>query len=107
MESLFDFDRIAELLSSGRFRMHFDAMHAVTGPYASEILERRLGATSGTVVNGHPLPDFGGLHPDPNLINAPNCADDERLGAPDLGAASDGDGDRNMILGADLRQSVR
>ena len=103
MESLFDFDRIAELLSSGRFRIHFDAMHAVTGPYAREILERRLGAISGTVVNGHPLPDFGGLHPDPNLTNAHDLVQTMNgLGAPDLGAASDGDGDRNMILGANF-----
>jgi phosphoglucomutase len=101
MESLFDFDRISTLLSSGRFRMCFDAMNAVTGPYAHAILERRLGAPGGTVVNGRPLEDFGGLHPDPNLI----CARDlvqtmNGPNAPDLGAASDGDGDRNMVLGA-------
>jgi phosphoglucomutase len=101
MESLFDFDVLRERLASGRFRMRFDAMHAVTGPYATEILERRLGAPAGTVMNGEPLPDFGGGHPDPNLTYAPelvalmNDAD-----APDFGAASDGDGDRNMILGA-------
>ena len=103
MEQLFDFDRISRLLRSGRFRMRFDAMHAVTGPYAHDILERRLGAPIGTVVNGQPLPDFGGLHPDPNLVNAQalvrvmNGPD-----APDFGAASDGDGDRNMILGANI-----
>jgi len=103
MESLFDFDRISELLSSGRFRMRFDAMHAVTGPYAHEILERRLGARVGTVVNGRPLPDFGGQHPDPNLIYAHDLVQAMNgPGAPDLGAASDGDGDRHMILGANF-----
>jgi phosphoglucomutase len=100
MESLFDFDRMASLLRSGKFRLRFDAMNAVTGPYAREILERRLGAPTGTVVNGRPLPDFGGLHPDPNLSNARELvAIMNAPGAPDLGAASDGDGDRNMILG--------
>jgi phosphoglucomutase len=100
MESLFDFDRISELLSGGRFRMRFDAMNAVTGPYAREILERRLGAPVGTVVNGRPLPDFGGLHPDPNLANAHDLVRAmSGPDAPELGAASDGDGDRNMILG--------
>ncbi len=103
MESLFDFGRIAKLLSSGRFRMCFDAMNAVTGPYAHEILERRLGAPIGTVINGQPLPDFGGRHPDPSPANAVELL---RLmnGAvpPDFGAASDGDGDRNMILGANF-----
>jgi phosphoglucomutase len=99
MERLFDFGAIRRLLASG-FRVRFDAMHAVTGPYATEILERRLGAPAGTVVNGTPLPDFGGGHPDPNLTYAPDLvaelwSDD----APDFGAASDGDGDRNMILG--------
>ncbi len=104
MERLFDFGAIRALLTSAAggtpFRMRFDAMHAVTGPYAVEILERRLGAPAGTVVNGVPLPDFGGGHPDPNLTYAPELVaelwgDD----APDFGAASDGDGDRNMILG--------
>ena len=100
MESIFDFDRISALLSSGRFRMCFDAMNAVTGPYAHEILERRLGAPSGTVVNGTPLPDFGGLHPDPSLANARDLAQTMNGSKPpDLGAAADGDGDRNMILG--------
>jgi phosphoglucomutase len=101
METLFDFDRIAALLGSG-FSVRFDAMHAVTGPYAHDILERRLGAPAGSVVNGTPLPDFGGGHPDPN----PEYAGDLYAamfapGAPDFGAASDGDGDRNMILGRD------
>jgi phosphoglucomutase len=100
MESIFDFDALREMLSGGRFRMCFDAMHAVTGPYAREILERRLGAPEGTVMNGTPLPDFGGGHPDPNLTYAPELVD-MMFGAdaPDFGAASDGDGDRNMILG--------
>jgi phosphoglucomutase len=103
MEQLFDFDRISALLSGGRFRMRFDAMHAVTGPYAHEIFERRLGAPVGTVVNGRPLPDFGGLHPDPNLANAHELVRTMNgPGAPDFGAASDGDGDRNMILGANV-----
>jgi len=100
MRSLFDFDRIGALLSSGRFRMRFDAMNAVTGPYAHELLERQLGAPAGTVVNGTPLADFGGLHPDPNLANARELVGAMNgQGAPDLGAASDGDGDRNMVLG--------
>ena len=100
METLFDFDALRALLSGGTFRMRFDAMHAVTGPYAREILERRLGAPAGTVINGEPLPDFGGGHPDPNLTYAPELVA-EMFGddAPDFGAASDGDGDRNMILG--------
>ncbi|RYG90746.1 alpha-D-glucose phosphate-specific phosphoglucomutase [Loktanella sp. IMCC34160] len=99
MESLFDFGAIRALFAGG-FRMRFDAMHAVTGPYATEILERRLGAAPGTVVNGTPLPDFGGGHPDPNPIWAKDLMD-AMMGpdAPDFGAASDGDGDRNMIVG--------
>ncbi|MBK8537818.1 MAG: alpha-D-glucose phosphate-specific phosphoglucomutase [Candidatus Competibacteraceae bacterium] len=99
MEQLFDFDQIRALFQSG-FRMRFDAMHAVTGPYAHEILEHRLGAPAGTVVNGVPLEDFGHGHPDPNLVYAKELAD-YLFGpdAPDFGAASDGDGDRNMVLG--------
>ena len=99
MESLFDFNAIRVLFASG-FRMRFDAMHAITGPYAHEILEQRLGAARGTVFNGTPLPDFGGGHPDPNLTYAHDLVA-EMFGeaAPDFGAASDGDGDRNMILG--------
>ena len=99
MESLFDFAAIRRMIAGG-FRLRFDAMHAVTGPYAREILERRLGAPAGTVVNAEPLPDFGGGHPDPNLTYAPELVA-ELFGdhAPDFGAASDGDGDRNMILG--------
>jgi phosphoglucomutase len=99
MESLFDFDAIREKFKSG-FRMAFDAMHAVTGPYAKEILEKRLGAPDGTARNFVPLPDFGGHHPDPNLVHA-KALYDEMMGAdaPDFGAASDGDGDRNLIIG--------
>lgn len=99
MAELFDFDAIAALFAGG-FRMCFDAMHAVTGPYARAILEDTLGAPKGTVINGTPLPDFGKGHPDPNPIWA-----HELMGimtgedAPDFGAASDGDGDRNMIVG--------
>ncbi|MEM9854366.1 MAG: alpha-D-glucose phosphate-specific phosphoglucomutase [Pseudomonadota bacterium] len=99
MEELFDFNAICGLFANG-FRVRFDAMHAVTGPYAREILENRLDAPLGTVVNGSPSEDFGGGHPDPNpiwakdLMTAMYAAD-----APDFGAASDGDGDRNMIVG--------
>jgi phosphoglucomutase len=100
MERLFDFNAIRSLLARGRFKVRFDAMHAVTGPYAHEILERRLGAPNGTVMNGDPLPDFGGGHPDPNLTYAHDLVEIMRgKNAPDFGAASDGDGDRNMILG--------
>ncbi len=100
MEQLFDFDRIKALFESGMFTMAFDAMHAVTGPYAKEILERRLGAEPDTVMNGVPLVDFGGHHPDPNLAHAKQLVEKmNSASAPDLGAASDGDGDRNMILG--------
>ena len=99
MESLFDFGAIRELLA-GDFGLCFDAMHAVTGPYAKEILERRLGAAAGSVINGVPLEDFGGGHPDPNLTYAHELVEIMyAVDAPDLGAASDGDGDRNMILG--------
>lgn len=99
MESLFDFAAIRAMFAGG-FRMSFDAMSAVTGPYATEILEGRLGAAAGTVRNGTPLPDFGGHHPDPNLVHAKDLYD-EMMGkdAPDFGAASDGDGDRNLIIG--------
>ncbi len=99
METLFDFEAIRQLLASG-FRLRFDAMHAVTGPYARAILVDRLGAPSSAVMNADPLPDFGGGHPDPNLTYAHDLVEimfgDD---APDFGAASDGDGDRNMILG--------
>ena len=101
LESLFDFERIANLLKRPEFRMRFDAMHAVNGPYAKAILEERLGAPAGTVVNGKPLPDFGGGHPDPNPVYAAELVaamSDPALGLS-CGAASDGDGDRNMIVG--------
>lgn len=99
MESLFDFPKIRALFASG-FRMRFDAMHAVTGPYATAILEGTLGAAKGTVIHGVPSPDFGKGHPDPNPVWA-KVLMDEMYGdnAPDFGAASDGDGDRNMIVG--------
>jgi phosphoglucomutase len=99
MESLFDFDAIAAMFRDG-FRMRMDSMCAVTGPYAKAILEGRLGAAPGTVVHEVPLPDFGGMHPDPNPVWAKDLMD-EMFGAeaPDFGAASDGDGDRNMIVG--------
>jgi phosphoglucomutase len=99
MEQLFDFDAIKGLFAGG-FTMRFDAMHAVTGPYATEILENRLGAAQGTVANGVPSPDFGKGHPDPNPIWAKELMD-LMMGdaSPDFGAASDGDGDRNMIVG--------
>lgn len=99
MESLFDFAAIRAAVAGG-FTMRFDAMHAVTGPYAREILEGRLGFAPGTVVNGVPLEDFGGHHPDPNMVHA-HALFETMLGpdAPDFGAASDGDGDRNLIVG--------
>ncbi|RBP01253.1 phosphoglucomutase [Roseiarcus fermentans] len=99
MTTLFDFGAIRALFASG-FRMRFDAMHAVTGPYAHAIFEGALGAGAGTVVNGTPLPDFGGHHPDPNLTYARDLYDLMMSPqAPDFGAASDGDGDRNLIIG--------
>jgi phosphoglucomutase len=102
MEQLIDFEAIAALFRSG-FRMQFDALSAITGPYAKAILEGRLGAPAGTVVNGEPKPDFGGHHPDPNPVHAHDLME-LMLGpnAPDFGAASDGDGDRNMIVAPGL-----
>ncbi|MEH1870472.1 alpha-D-glucose phosphate-specific phosphoglucomutase [Nostoc sp.] len=100
MESLFDFERIHQLLTKGNFRFSIDALHAVAGPYAHAIFEQRLGAPVGTVRNGTPLEDFGGGHPDPNLVYAHELVDIlSAEDAPDFGAAFDGDGDRNMILG--------
>ena len=102
MEQLIDFDKVAELFRSG-FRMRFDALSAITGPYAKTILEERLGAPAGTVVNAEPKPDFGGHHPDPNPVHAHDLME-LMYGpdAPDFGAASDGDGDRNMIVAKGL-----
>lgn len=102
MESLFDFGAIRGLFSAG-FTMVFDAMHAVTGPYAREILENRLGAAPGTVINATPLEDFGGGHPDPNLVHARHLLDlMSEPDAPDFAAASDGDGDRNLVFGRNM-----
>lgn len=99
MEEIFDFEAIRDLFASG-FTLRFDAMHAVTGPYAKAILEGSLGAPEGSVVNAVPSPDFGGGHPDPNPIWAKELMDLMfSSDAPDFGAASDGDGDRNMIVG--------
>jgi phosphoglucomutase len=101
MEHLFDFDLIKNMFGSGLLSMAYDAMHAITGPYATEILIRRLGATEESVLNGQPLPDFGGGHPDPNLLHAKELVTimNAKTMAPVIGAASDGDGDRNMIMG--------
>jgi len=100
MESMFDFEAMKALVAQDDFRLCFDAMHAVNGPYGKEILEKRLGAPAGSVINGIPLTDFGGGHPDPNLVHAHELVallhGDDPL---DFGAASDGDGDRNMVLG--------
>jgi len=103
MRSLFDFDLLKQVISSGKLSLRFDAMHAITGPYARRILEDMLGAPVGSVINAIPLEDFGGHHPDPNLTHAKELAElmfsDD---APDFAAASDGDGDRNMILGSHI-----
>lgn len=100
MADLFDFEAIKQLLANESFNICFDAMHAITGPYAKQILENKLGAKAGTVINGTPLTDFGNGHPDPNLTYAKELVDVMFAdNAPALGAASDGDGDRNMILG--------
>ena len=102
MQTLFDFDAIRALFKGG-FTMKFDAMSAVTGPYAHKILEGTLGAAAGTVMNGTPLPDFGHHHPDPNLVYAKHLYDLAMSSAsPDMCAASDGDGDRNLIIGRGL-----
>ena len=99
MTRLFDFDRIEKMFADG-FTMRFDAMHVVTGPYAHHILEGMLGAKPGTVMNGTPLEDFGGGHPDPNLVYAKHLLDLAMSPqSPDLCAASDGDGDRNLVIG--------
>lgn len=99
MQKLFDFDAIAAMFKTG-FRMKFDGMGAITGPYGTRVLEGMLGAGAGTVMNGIPLPDFGGHHPDPNLVHAKELVDLVMpAGGPEFGAASDGDGDRNLIIG--------
>ncbi|MGN6683427.1 MAG: alpha-D-glucose phosphate-specific phosphoglucomutase [Devosia sp.] len=99
MQTLFDFPAIKAMFAGG-FTMRFDALHAVTGPYAHRIFEDMLGAAKGTVVNGTPLPDFGGGHPDPNLVYCKDMYDLMMTDAgPDFAAASDGDGDRNLIIG--------
>ena len=99
MKTLFDYDAIKALFAGG-FTMRFDAMHAITGPYARAILEAELGAAEGTVINAVPLPDFGGGHPDPNPVHAHQLMTEMFASdGPDFGAASDGDGDRNMIVG--------
>ncbi|MEJ1355930.1 MAG: alpha-D-glucose phosphate-specific phosphoglucomutase [Candidatus Sedimenticola sp. (ex Thyasira tokunagai)] len=101
MSTLFDFPAIQALFASGNFRMRFDAMHAITGPYAKRILEETLKAETGTVINAEPLEDFGGGHPDPNLVHAHEIVEMTHGENPvDFAAASDGDGDRNMILGS-------
>lgn len=99
MKGIFDFEALRRLFADG-FTMRFDAMNAVTGPYAIRIFEQELGAAKGSVVNAIPLPDFGGLHPDPNMVHAKPLID--FMASPqatDFAAANDGDGDRNMILG--------
>ncbi|MGD1902725.1 MAG: alpha-D-glucose phosphate-specific phosphoglucomutase [Geitlerinemataceae cyanobacterium] len=103
MESLFDLDAIQNYIAAGNLSVCMDSLHAVTGPYAKYFFEKRLGAPAGTVQNGVPLEDFGGGHPDPNLVYAHDLV--EKMfadSAPDFGAASDGDGDRNMILGSNF-----
>jgi len=100
MQHLFDYDAIRALFATGGFKMMFDAMHAITGPYAKHILEEELKAPDGTVINGIPKEDFGGGYPDPSLKNSSELV--EQVLTPngfDFGAASDGDGDRNLILG--------
>ncbi|MEM1252869.1 MAG: alpha-D-glucose phosphate-specific phosphoglucomutase [Cyanobacteria bacterium P01_H01_bin.21] len=103
METLFDFEQIRQLLTSGNFTVCMDSLHAVTGPYAKAIFEGLLGAPKGTVQNGEPLEDFGGGHPDPNLVYAHDLVE-VMFGdnPPSFGAASDGDGDRNMIVGSNF-----
>ncbi len=100
MEKLFDFDHIARLIKRDDFALRFDAMHAINGPYAEEILGRRLGAPTNALLRGEVLPNFGGAHPDPNLVYAKSLVYELfSPNGPDFGAATDGDGDRNMILG--------
>jgi len=103
MESIFDFDALRALFNNGVFKMKFDAMHAITGPYADEIFINRLGAPKDSIMNCVPLPDFGKGHPDPNLTYAHELVNIMMQDhGPDFGAASDGDGDRNMVLGSNF-----
>jgi phosphoglucomutase len=103
MAKIFDFDLLKSSISSGYITLCFDAMHAITGPYAKHILEDVLGAPKGTVINGIPLEDFGGGHPDPNMAHAKELtATMFGDNPPTFGAASDGDGDRNMVMGAHI-----
>ncbi|AJI57874.1 phosphoglucomutase [Francisella philomiragia] len=101
MQQIFDFDKIRELFANG-FKVRFDSMSAVSGPYAKYIFETLLQAPAGTVVNAEPLEDFGGFHPDPNPVNAEDLVKHMRSGKYDFGAASDGDADRNMIVGKQI-----
>lgn len=102
MRGLFDFELIRGMFKRG-FTMRLDAMNAVGGPYAKALLEGELGAPAGTVVNGQPLEDFGGLHPDPNPVNAEDLIQHMSGSlSPDFGAATDGDADRNMVVGRDF-----
>lgn len=102
MEQIFDFNAIKKLFADG-FTMCYDAMNAVTGPYGIKIFEEILGAKKGSVINSKPLPDFGGLHPDPNLVHAHELVEIMfGKNAPDFGGANDGDGDRNMIMGRNI-----
>ena len=103
LESIFDFELIHKLLTTKGFKMCMDSLHAVTGPYAKAIFEKRMGAPAGSVINGVPLEDFGGGHPDPNLVYAHELVEIMYgKDAPNFGAASDGDGDRNMIMGPQM-----
>lgn len=103
MAEIFDFDLLKQSIGSGYLTLRFDAMHAITGPYAKHILEDLLGAAPGSVINATPLEDFGGGHPDPNMAHAKELTETMfSAQAPTFGAASDGDGDRNMIMGANI-----
>lgn len=99
MKELFDFESMKALLADGTFKVRADCMHGVAGPYATRILVDELGCAADSVVNNTPLEDFGGGHPDPNLTYAKDLVDHMKLGEADLGAAFDGDADRNMVLG--------
>lgn len=103
MAKIFDFDLLKQSIHNGFITLRFDAMHAITGPYAKHILEDTLGAAPGSVFNAVPLEDFGGGHPDPNMAHAHElCEIMFGADAPTFGAASDGDGDRNMVMGANI-----